>query len=96
MKTTQNTRTCSTVSWLLAEIENFLTINSMENDGCAFGWYIMRDRSLVSRLRDGGDVTTKKMDDILAFMLNPVTTTRSGEPKKLNLKPLTITRRQLP
>lgn len=85
-----------TAQWLLGLIDEFLTINDMENDGCAFGWYVSQDRSLVTRLRDGGDVTTTKMDDILAFMQNPVTVTRKGELKELDLKPLTIKPKELP
>ena len=62
--TTQKTDTPIN-TWLVDLIDEFLTINAMENDGCVFGWYIMRDRSLVTRLRDGGDVTTRKLETIL-------------------------------
>ena len=96
MRTKTDRKTGPTVEWLLARIEEFLTLNAMDNDGCAFGWYVSQDRSLVTRLRDGGDVTTTKMDDILAFMQNPVTVTRNGELKPLDLKPLTIEPKELP
>jgi len=77
--------------WLMDLIEQFLTINVMENDGCVFGWYIMRDRSLVTRLREGGDLTTRKLETILSFMQNPI----MYNGKKLDLKPLNIKRREL-
>lgn len=97
MKNTAPTKSVTTIEWLLGEIDRFLTINAMENDGCVFGWYVMRDRSLVSRLREGGDVTTRKLEAILEFMQNPVTKDhRSGKTKRLDLQPLTITRRELP
>ena len=91
INTTQKTDTPIN-TWLVDLIDEFLTINAMENDGCVFGWYIMRDRSLVTRLRDGGDVTTRKLETILAFMQNPI----MFNGKKLNLKPLNIKRRLLP
>jgi len=60
----------STIGWLLGQIEQFLTNNptlTAEN----FGWRCCRDTSLVARLREGGDVTTRKMDAIIAFLANP-------------------------
>lgn len=87
MKTQATYKTGQTVEWLLEQIEEFLTINYMQNDGYMFGWHATKDGSLVTRLRDGGDVTTKKMDHLLAFMQNP---------DKANLKPLTIKGRKLP
>lgn len=86
--------------WLLEHIEEFLTINDMPNDGCLFGWYIMQDRNLVTRLRDGKDISVRIMEDVLAFMQKPVTFVRSGDrkgnKKPLSLKPITIQRRTLP
>ena len=96
MKQRKERTTGPTVAWLLTQIDAFLDLNDMPGDGCLFGWYAMRDSSLVSRLREGKDVTTSKLDDILAFMQNPSTVTRSVEPKTLNLKPLNIKRRTLP
>lgn len=34
-----------------------------------FGWLAAGDTSLVKRLRDGGDITTRKLDKIKFFML---------------------------
>ena len=89
-----------TTVWLLEQIEEFLTVNQMDNDGCLFGWVLSKDRSLVTRLRDGGDVTVSKMDEILAFLENPVrvvqTGARSGSITKLELQPINIKRRELP
>lgn len=78
-----------TAVWLLSEIERFLTSNDMENDGYTFGWHVAKDRMLVTRLRDGGDVTLTRMDDILAFMQNPVC-------KREILKPMKIKPKELP
>lgn len=89
------------IDWLLEQIELFLDLNDMEPDGCQFGYYIMNDRTLVSRIRDGGDVTTKNMECILTFMQTPATVihrgNRKGELKPLtHLKPLNIQRRTIP
>lgn len=86
--------------WLLEHIEEFLTLNDMDNDGCAFGWYVMADRNLVTRLRDGKDISVRIFEDVLAFMQKPVTViprgNRKGELKPLDLKPITIKRRMIP
>lgn len=87
-----------TTLWLLEQIEEFLTINDMDNDGNTFGWLVSKDRTLVQRLRDGGDIAIGKMDDALAFMQRPDTvyrtTTVEGTVKK-TLKPLTIKPRSI-
>lgn len=86
--------------WLLDLIEQFLTINDMDNDGNAFGWYVMHDKDLVTRLRDGKDVSVRIMEASLSFMQNPVTViprgNRKGETRPLPLKPLVIKPRSLP
>lgn len=86
--------------WLLEHIEEFLSINDMDNDGNSFGWYVMNDRNLVTRLRDGKDISLRIMEDILAFMQNPVTViprgSRKGETKPLDLKSINIKRRMIP
>lgn len=61
-----------TAKQLLVDIEDFMTINDMDNDGNYFGWLAIKDRTMVQRLRDGGDVSTTKMDEIYTFMQNPV------------------------
>lgn len=88
-----------TVLWLLEQIEEFLSVNDMENDGNTFGWLVSKDRTLVTRLRDGGDISITKMDDVIAFMRCPDrvyrTETREGLVVKKTLKPLTIKPRSL-
>lgn len=88
-----------TTLWLLTLIEEFLTINDMDNDGNTLGWLIAKDRTLVQRLRDGGDISITRMDDVLAFMQMPVnnyrTSSMRGNPTWKTLKPLTIEPRSL-
>lgn len=88
-----------TVLWLLAQIEEFLSVNDMDNDGNTFGWLVSKDRTLVTRLRDGGDISITKMDDVLAFMRCPDrvyrTTTSEGLVVNKTLKPLTIKPKEL-
>lgn len=88
-----------TTLWLLGLIEEFLTINDMENDGNSFGWLVSEDRTLVTRLRDGGDISITKMDDALAFMRSPVSVYRTKTSEGLvitkTLKPLTFKQKEL-
>lgn len=56
----------------LAAIERFLK----QNPGITaehFGWLTIGDTSLVPRLREGGDVTTRKLDLVTEFLLNAST-----------------------
>jgi hypothetical protein len=56
----------------LAAIERFLK----QNPGIThehFGWLTIGDTTLVTRLRDGGDVTTRKLDLVTEFLLNAST-----------------------
>lgn len=60
--TAQTTKTC-----LLTAIDEYLEAHpDMTAEG--FGWYAVQDSSLVERLRKGKDVTTRKLDKILAFI----------------------------
>ncbi len=59
----------TTKSWLLSEVNNFLEAHP-EIEANSFGWKSIKDVSLVTRLRDGGDVTTEKLDKIIAFIFN--------------------------
>jgi hypothetical protein len=96
----ENTAPQTLSEWLLEQIEEFLTINDMDNDGNQFGWYVMHDKDLVTRLRDGKDVSVRIMEASLSFMQNPVTViprgNRKGETRLLPLKPLVIKRRSIP
>lgn len=92
MKAEKEQQTETIASWLLCHIEAFMDLNDMEPDGTSFGWASVKDCSLVTRLRDGGDVRLSNMEKILSFMQHPVSQTG----KNLNLKPITIKRRNLP
>lgn len=88
-----------TAVWLVGLIEDYLTLNEMENDGHTFGWLVAKDRTMVQRLRDGGDITITRMDDIIAFMLRPETTYRAKTSEGLvwkTLKPLIFKPRSIP
>ena len=93
MSKPHNIKIGKTVEWLLEHIEEFLTINNMDNDGYTFGWYVMRDKSLVTRLRDGGDITTRKLEATLVFMQYLVKYDGKRVP---SLKPINIKRSTLP
>lgn len=88
-----------TILWLLEQIEEFLTLNDMANDGNTFGWLVSKDATLVQRLRDGGDISTSKMDDVIAFMQRPDnvyrTQTAEGTQVKKILTPLTMKPRSI-
>ena len=90
----------TTILWLLDQIERFLELNELENDGNAFGWMLCKDRTLVQRLRDGGDINVTRMDEALAFMKNPDRSVRSSTREGLvmmkALKPLNIEPKELP
>lgn len=95
MKTAPDRKQSELAAWLLARIEEFLDRSDMPADGCIFGWHVMKDRSLVTRLRDGGDITTSKLEAITAFMQNPADFNETFA-RKYRLKPLNIKRRTFP
>lgn len=98
MPTKYERRQGATILWLLDLIEEFLTLNEMDNDGNSFGWLSSKDRTMVQRLRDGGDITTTRMDDVLAFIKCPGnhrTATREGLVSMKALKPLIIEPKEL-
>lgn len=88
-----------TALWLMALIEDFLTINGMENDGNSFGWLALKDRTLVERMRGGGDLSTTKMDKVIAFLRNPDRTYKTvdseGAVVMKTLRPLTFNPKEL-
>lgn len=62
----------SSIEWLLDQIEQFLKANASAGlTAEGFGWKAIGDPSLVKRLRQGGDVTTRKMDKIIRYLENP-------------------------
>ena len=64
---TKEKPTYGTRDRLMALIEEYLIINPhMSAEG--FGWATIKDASLVARLREGKDITTRKLDDILFFI----------------------------
>lgn len=65
----------SSREWLLRRIELHMVKGGMSPE--AFGWASVKDATLVPRLRAGKDVTTRKMDAIIAYMANP--TINKGE-----------------
>lgn len=84
-----------TAKWLIEQIDKFLTVNPvLENDGCVLGYHIGKDRSLIERLRNGGDVFTSRMDEIIAFLTRHdnviVTRSEGGSEKNVTLTPITI------
>lgn len=70
MSDLQNKKPVSTVEWLIEQIDVFLTNNAPMSEE-SFGWHAIKDTSLVGRLRSGGDVTTRKLDRIIAYLHNP-------------------------
>ena len=60
----------TTRDWLIAQIEGFLKNNPTYTEQ-SFGWAALRDTSILKRLKNGGDITTRKLDAIIAFMTNP-------------------------
>ena len=60
----------SSIEWLLAQIDSYLSENQDVTPEC-FGWRAMRDTKLVDRLRNGGDITTRKMDKVIRYLANP-------------------------
>ncbi len=60
----------STLEWLIHQIDQYLKINPGVTEA-AFGWAAIKDTGLVERLREGGDVTTRKFDALVRYMSNP-------------------------
>lgn len=58
----QTTKAC-----LLIAIDEYLGARPEITEE-SFGWFAVQDSTLISRLRSGKDVTTRKLDKILAFI----------------------------
>ena len=78
-KPTKKTSQATTTRGKLLElIEAYL---AAANKGCpadaprltpeAFGWAAIKDSYLVTRLRNGGDITTGKLDAVIKYLSNP-------------------------
>lgn len=67
---TKEKKPASTIEWLRTRVEEFLVKNPHITDEC-FGWRAVKDTKLVGRLRGGRDVTTRKLDRIIAYMAEP-------------------------
>lgn len=65
----------NTIDALLYDIERFLEANPHISEE-SFGWFSIKQSNLLERLRSGGDITTRKLDAIIAYMRAPVTTKR--------------------
>ncbi len=70
MAKTKEKKPSSTREWLLQQVEAHLARNP-GLDPESFGWRSVKDSSLVDRLRAGKDVTTRKLDALIAYMANP-------------------------
>lgn len=83
MATTERENYPTTIDWLKAKIDEFLATRP-EMSERTFGWRSIKEGGLVDRLHAGGDITTEKLDRIIAFMIengfNPHPQT-TGEPK---------------
>jgi len=58
------------VKWLIMAIDTFQSYNTGLSDE-TLGWKSIGDSSVVGRLRSGGDVTTKKYEDLRDFLVSP-------------------------
>lgn len=62
-----------TIDRLLADLEAFLKANPHISEE-QVGWFSIRQPNLLKRLRGGGDITTRKLDLVLAWLRSPVLT----------------------
>lgn len=58
----------TTIDWLIAKIDEFLVLHPDMSER-TFGWRTIKEGGLVDRLHAGGDITTAKLDRIIAFMI---------------------------
>lgn len=74
----------STLEALCYHIDKFLAANPHVSEE-SFGWFSIKEPGLVKRLRNGRDITTRKLDAVIAYMRNPANTKkdlRNGTTKK--------------
>jgi hypothetical protein len=57
----------TTREWLIYQIDLWLAAHPGKSEE-TFGWLAINDTRLVGRLRDGGDITTRKLDAIIRFL----------------------------
>ncbi len=55
---------------LLVMVEQHLDAAGINTDegAAGFGWAAIKDSRLVDRLRNGGDITTAKLDDVVKYL----------------------------
>ncbi len=88
----KNPQFYSTRDWIIANVDAFLDANVESGwmDEEALGWAACEYSGLVRRLKDGGDIRTYQMEQLLAYMQDPV------PPKKwerYTLNPIKLIRR---
>jgi hypothetical protein len=59
----------STREWLIAQIDECIAVHGVDDE--SFGYHCLKDSSMVKRLRNGGDITTRKLDITVKFLRNP-------------------------
>lgn len=67
---TENNKNSHIVARLIQEIDKFIARYDGLDDA-SFGYYCIGDVSLVSRLKNGGDVTTRTAERIVDFITKP-------------------------
>lgn len=60
----------SSLEWVIDQIDTFLAAHP-EINAARFGHLVLKDTGLVSRLKAGGDITTRKLDTIRRFFGDP-------------------------
>lgn len=63
----------STIENVLYDLEQFCKANPYVTEE-QVGWFCLKQRNLMERLRGGGDITTRKLDKVLRWLKNPVLT----------------------
>ena len=67
----------STIEVVLARLEAFAKANP-HLDEEQIGWFALKEPGVMERLRRGGDIGTRKLDAVLAWLNNPVLTFKKG------------------
>lgn len=70
----------STLQSLLAEIESFCRDRSMSE--AAFSAAVAKDGKFVNRIREGGQITVRKLDEVRAYMAAERAKARRASPRQ--------------